>query len=363
MKPDLPAIRKRIAEATKLASGLDIKRVAVPRTDVEELVAEVERLKGVDQDLSVLRMSHDEKVRLLEDLAPALLSDPDLWDSMKRERDEARTRVVELELECDSLAAMASTDEVANENGKLERERDEALAQIRARDITNAKLAEALADTRWRAEQAEAKLAEYRERVHGGEECPGGSECVVCRGEAATCIAAHNEARAELDARVAELEAGGCSRDQGTTQFCQEAVAAVARAEEAEAEVAASNELFEQQLHRDLEALQLWREAHPEEELVVPDRAYMTGWLLDSMFYAMQRALRSESNGAKLREAAEALVAAFTDNGRLDDYWAEMRKPCPTQGEGEYCPWHEDHGRVAKFDAAVALLKETSDEA
>lgn len=137
----------------------------------------------------------------------------------------------------------------------------------------------------------------------------------------------------------------------------------IAALREALAEVAASNELFDQQLQRDLEALQLWREAHPEEELVVPDRAYMTGWLLDSMFYAMQRALRSESKGTKLREAAEALVAAFTDNGRLDDYWAEMRKPCPTQAEGEYCPWHEDHGRVAKFDAAVALLKEASDEA
>lgn len=41
-------------------------------------------------------------------------------------------------------------------------------------------------------------------------------------------FASTNDARSELTAlraRVAELEAGGCARDQGTTQYCAEAVA------------------------------------------------------------------------------------------------------------------------------------------
>jgi chromosome condensin MukBEF ATPase and DNA-binding subunit MukB len=36
---------------------------------------------------------------------------------------------------------------------------------------------------------------------------------------------------------MTELEAGGCARDQRTTQYCREAVDAFARAEKAEAEV------------------------------------------------------------------------------------------------------------------------------
>jgi hypothetical protein len=37
-----------------------------------------------------------------------------------------------------------------------------------------------------------------------------------------------------LRARVAELEAGGCARDQGTTQYCAEAVALQKRVAELE---------------------------------------------------------------------------------------------------------------------------------
>ena len=76
-----------------------------PMTDerLAELEAEVERLRGVDREWSVLRMFYDQKVRLLDDVAPVLLSDPDLWDTMKRERDEALARAEKAEAEVERL--------------------------------------------------------------------------------------------------------------------------------------------------------------------------------------------------------------------------------------------------------------------
>ena len=49
-----------------------------------------------------------------------------------------------------------------------------------------------------------------------------------------TTAAALEDERDTLRARVAELEAGGCARDQGTTQYCAEAVALQKRVAELE---------------------------------------------------------------------------------------------------------------------------------
>ena len=56
-----------------------------------------------------------------------------------------------------------------------------------------------------------------------------------------------------------------------------------ARCVELAAEVADLQQTFDLQWEADMRAVKLWREAHPGNELVLPDRANMVVWLLERL--------------------------------------------------------------------------------
>lgn len=76
---------------------------------------------------------------------------------------------------------------------------------------------------------AEAAIAEIHRTLGRGDghgSTKATADCVI------SGIAALKERVAEAEAEIARLKAGGCARDQRTTQYCAEAVAANAKAVE-----------------------------------------------------------------------------------------------------------------------------------
>lgn len=127
----------------------EIERNKITWPYVPDLVKEVRRLRGKDQDLDVLRMAYDEKVRLLENVAPQLLLDPDLWDTMRSERDEA-------------LASAAESEHALSSELRYTEELEAKLEKLDAYASGLCDYKDAWADQKRRAEKAKAKVDRLR---------------------------------------------------------------------------------------------------------------------------------------------------------------------------------------------------------
>ena len=83
-----------------------------------------------------------------------------------------------------------------------------------------------------------AALAALEAANRRADEAEARRKCYECGSEMTACAQCNPELVSAdltaLRARVAELEAGGCARDQGTTQYCAEAVALQKRVAELE---------------------------------------------------------------------------------------------------------------------------------
>jgi hypothetical protein len=88
-------------------------------------------------------------------------------------------------------------------------------------------------------------------------------------------------------------------------QNCQEAADTITRLT---AEVAEYEAAFDAQWNADMAGVQMWREAHPGNDMVLPDRANFTSWILAEI--VIQRAENKKLRAA-LRECEAELNAYY----------------------------------------------------
>lgn len=110
------------------------------------------------------------------------------------------------------------------------------------------------------------------------------------------------------------------------------------------AEVSELNSMFDAQWNADMAGVQMWREAHPGIDMVLPDRKGFTAWILADI--VVQRA-----ENEKLRAALEP----FADMGK-----AMMGRKHPNEAVVQYAlaPTIKVFHLVAAHEARAAITQE-----
>jgi hypothetical protein len=90
------------------------------------------------------------------------------------------------------------------------------------------------------------------------------------------------------------------------------------------AEVAEYKSLFDAAWEADMRGVRMWREAHPGNDMVLPDRANFTSWILAEIMQlrsltVVQESLirKVEAESEKLRAAIERALRQLADGNRV----------------------------------------------
>jgi hypothetical protein len=83
------------------------------------------------------------------------------------------------------------------------------------------------------------------------------------------------------------------------------------------AEVAEYEAMFDAQWNADMAGVQMWREAHPGNDMVLPDRANFTSWILSEIMRLRSLTVVQESLIRKAEAENEKLAEALETAGRL----------------------------------------------
>ena len=149
-------------------------------------------------------------------------------------------------------------------------------------------------------------MSEIVERLNRGEGCleDGGQTCISMNAESGCLCAIAADTITRLTAEVTEYEAA-----------------------------------FDAQWNADMAGVQMWREAHPGNDMVLPDRAIFTAWILAeimrlrSLTVVQETLIReAEAENEKLRAALEGVLKAGIYNDACECMSCEMARAALAQG-------------------------------